>query len=318
MNDDERQTRSKLMELFSRQGLNPRTDLGQNFLIDLNLIEFVVAEAGLGPKDVVLEIGAGTGGMTTFLAQQAGDVVSVEIDPNMHRLATEKVAPYPNVTLLNTDALKTKNTFAPEVLAAVDEKLSARADRRLKLVANLPYSVATPVVANLVATELPWERMVVTIQLELAQRMAARPGTADYSALSVWLQAQCRIKILKSLGPTVFWPRPKVHSAIVKILPDPAARASIADRPFFLDFARRLFHHRRKFLRSVLVGMYRHELEKSQVDGVLRESGLNEQARAEALDPPTLVALANRVHTLLQEEGRTTEDTESTEEAKDF
>ena len=278
---DERQTRSHLKSLFHERGLHPRTDLGQNFLIDLNLLEFVVQEADLGPDDVVLEIGAGTGGMTTFLARQAAAVVSVEVDRRIIELTRAAVAPYANVTLLNQDALKNKNRFAPEVLDAVESRLAEAPGRRLKLIANLPYNIATPVISNLVASDLPWERMVVTIQWELGERMIAEPGTSDYSALSVWLQSQCRVKMLKRLPPSVFWPRPKVNSAIVKLRPDERARRQIADRPFFQDFLRRLFTQRRKYLRGVLHSMYRKELTKEQVDALLAEIELKENVRAE-------------------------------------
>jgi 16S rRNA (adenine1518-N6/adenine1519-N6)-dimethyltransferase len=299
MRDAQRQTRSHLMSLFERHGFHPRTDLGQNFLIDLNLIELIVRQADLGPRDVVLEIGAGTGGMTAFLAQEAGAVVSVEYDRNMHALAQEAVAGFDNVTLLQTDALKNKNRFAGPVLEAVGTALAAAPDRRLKLVANLPYNIATPVVSNLVATDLPWERMVVTIQLELAERMIAEPGTEQYGAMSVWLQTQCHVRLLRRLNPTVFWPRPQVNSAIVRIVPDTAGRDAIADRPFFQDFLRRLFQKRRKVMRSVLAGMYRKQLSKPQIDAVLEEAGLGEQSRAEQLDSGTLRMLGNRMYNAL-------------------
>jgi 16S rRNA (adenine1518-N6/adenine1519-N6)-dimethyltransferase len=299
MRDAQRQTRSHLMALFERHGFHPRTDLGQNFLIDLNLIELIVRQADLGPRDVVLEVGAGTGGMTAFLAQQAAAVVSVEYDRNMHALAQEAVAGFENVTLLQTDALKNKNRFARPVLDAVATKLAEASGRRLKLVANLPYNIATPVVSNLVATDLPWERMVVTIQVELAERMIAEPGTAQYGALSVWLQTQCHVRLLRRLKPTVFWPRPQVNSAIVRIVPDAAGREAIADRPFFQDFVRRLFQKRRKLMRSVLVGMYRKQLSKAGIDAVLDEAGLGEHVRAEQLDPGTLRTLANRMYNAL-------------------
>ena len=296
MHEALRQTRSYLMELFEQHGFHPRTDLGQNFLIDLNIVDFIVREANLDENDVVLEIGAGTGGMSTFLAQQAAAVVSVEIDQRMYELAHEVVGHLDNVTLLNCDALKNKNTISPEVLSVVQERLDAAPNRRLKLVANLPYNVATPVISNLVATDLPWERMVVTIQLELAERMTARPGSSDYGALSVWLQSQCRVKLIKRLPPNVFWPRPKVNSAIVKIQQDPARRARIVDREFYQDFLRRLFHLRRKFLRTVLAGMYRKQLTKPQIDAVLTEMELTADTRAERLEPAQLIDLANRLH----------------------
>lgn len=295
-----RQTRSHLMELFERHGFHPRSDRGQNFLIDLNLVAFIVGQAELGPNDVVLEVGAGTGGMTTFLAERAARVVSVEVDRHMILLAREAIEPYSNVTLIDCDALKNKNTLSPVVLAAVERDLAEVPGRQLKLVSNLPYNIATPIVSNLVATELPWERMVVTIQLELAERMTAKPRTSDYGALSAWLQSQARVKILKRLSPTVFWPRPQVNSAIVRVFPDRRAQAKINDRPFFQDFLRRLFQQRRKLLRTVLTGMYRKQLDKSQVDSILKEMQLSENMRAEELEVPALLELSNRFRELLR------------------
>jgi 16S rRNA (adenine1518-N6/adenine1519-N6)-dimethyltransferase len=292
MKDANRQTRSYLMDLFSEQGFHPRGDLGQNFLIDLNLIGYVVEAAELGPADVVLEVGTGTGGMTTFLAQQAAHVISVDVDPNMYHLAQKAVEGLENVTLLNCDALKNKGTIAPEVLDAIRSRLAEDPERQLKLVANLPYSIATPLVSNLVAGDVPWSMMVITIQWELAQKMRARPGWEDYGALSVWLQSQCRVKVLKKLPPTVFWPRPKVNSAIVRLLPDPRAARRIGDREFFHDFVRRVFTQRRKQLRSVLVGMYRKELNKPDIDVILDAMNVKEGARAEELDTKTLVDMA--------------------------
>lgn len=302
MKNADRQTRSYLMDLFAEHGFNPRTDLGQNFLIDLNIIDYIVDAAELSPTDVVLEVGAGTGGMTSFLAQTAAAVISVELDTNMYMLASQIAAPYENVTLLHCDALKNKNHFNPTVLEAIDRELAVDPNRRLKLVANLPYSVATPVVSNLVATDLPWTRMVVTIQYELGLRMQAKPSQSSYGSLSVWLQSQCRVKLLKKLGPTVFWPRPKVDSAIVKITPNRGAAAQIADRPFFQDYIRRLFHQRRKLLRSVLVGMYRKQMAKTEIDELLASMELGENARAEELPVETHVDLANRLHARIHDE----------------
>lgn len=296
MNEAERQTRSHLMALFQRHGFNPRRDLGQNFLIDVNLVEFIANSAELTSRDVVLEVGAGTGGMTAFLVRKAGHVVSVELDENVFPLAQEAVADADNVTLLKTDVLHNKNTLSPEVLSVVQEKLDAIPDSRLKLVSNLPYNVATPVVSNLVATELPWKRMVITIQLELGQRMTAKPGTSHYGALSAWLQAQCFVKILKRLGSQVFWPRPKVNSAIVLLRPQSERRGLIHDRDFYHDFVRRLFHQRRKLMRGVLKGMYRKQIEKPVVDEILAEMNFQEGARAEQQSVDRLVALANRFY----------------------
>jgi len=296
MKDVQRQTRSYLMTLFRQHGMNPRGDLGQNFLIDVNLIEFAVRNAELKPSDLVLEVGSGTGGMTAFLAREAGKVISVDIDKNMSALAAEAVKDFDNVTLVNQDILKNKNTLAPEVVSLIWDKLSQLRDGQLKLVANLPYSVGTPVISNLIASDLPWQRMVCTIQWELAEKMAAEPKTSKYGALSVWIQSQASVRILRKLGPKVFWPRPKVDSAIVSIWRNPEAAARINDRKFFLDFLRRMFSQRRKHLRSVLIGMYRKQLTKEDVDGLLAELEHKPDDRAELLDVVTLIRLGNRVH----------------------
>jgi len=302
MPDPLRQTKTHLQELLSQFGINPRTDLGQNYLIDLNIVEFIVEQAQLSERDVVLEVGTGTGGMTAFMTQQAGHVVSVEVDRNMHAMAAAQLGNRENLTLMRVDALRNKNHLADEVIEEVRRQLDADSGRRLKLVANLPYNIATPIVSNLVATDLPWDRMVITIQLELGLRMQASPGKSTYGALSVWLQSQCFVKLLKRLPPTVFWPRPKVNSAIMQLVPNPPGRDEIADRPFLQDFLRRLFHQRRKMLRSVLVGMYRKQIDKSEIDAILKEMEFTETTRAEELPPRTLVELSNRLHQRIQEQ----------------
>ncbi|MEP3481300.1 MAG: 16S rRNA (adenine(1518)-N(6)/adenine(1519)-N(6))-dimethyltransferase RsmA [Fuerstiella sp.] len=301
MKDASRQTRSYLMDLFKAHGFNPRSDLGQNFLIDINLIEFAVRSAELTKDDLVLEVGPGTGGMTTFLSEEAGEVISVEVDRNMFALATKATEDCDNVTLLNCDILKNKNTISPVVTDLLKQKLAEHPGRKLKLVANLPYNVATPVISNLVASDLPWQKMVATIQLELGEKMIAEPGGTGYGALSIWLQSQCSVRIIRRLSPKVFWPRPKVNSAIVSLWRHDGRGDRIDDKPFFLDFLRRLFHQRRKLLRSVLVGMYRRELSKTRVDEVLAEMGHPPDARAEQLDVPTFVKLGNRFAEVVQE-----------------
>ncbi len=289
------------MELFQKHGFNPRSDLGQNFLIDINLIEFAVRAAELSRDDLVLEVGPGTGGMTTFLSAEAGRVISVEVDRNMFALATEATHHCDNVTLINRDILKNKNTIAPEITDLLHGALADRPGSNLKLVANLPYSVATPVISNLVASDLPWQKMVCTIQLELGEKMIAEPGTSSYGSLSVWLQSQCSVRIIRRLGPKVFWPRPRVNSAIVSIWRHDGRGARIEDRKFFLDFLRRLFHHRRKLLRRVLVAMYSKQLSKPDVDAILEEQGHDRETRAEALDVPTLVKLGNKFCTAVRD-----------------
>ncbi len=293
MDQPERQTRSRLMQLFNARGYHPRHDLGQNFLIDLNLLEIVVESADLQPHDIVLEVGTGTGGMTNFLADKAAWVVSVEIDPKVHGLARESTADRSNVTLLNCDILHSKNQIAPEVLDELRRRIDSLPQSRVKLVANLPYSVATPVISNLIAGELPWVLMVVTIQWELGVRMQAGPHASDYSGLSVWLQSQCHLEILKRLPPTVFWPRPKVDSAIVRITPDESRRALIGDRRFFQEFIRRIFTQRRKHLRGVLSAEYKNRIPRERIETILAAESTDPNVRAEELPPDQLVRIAS-------------------------
>lgn len=294
MSDPERQTGTRIRRLFEQAGLKPRHDLGQNFLIDLNLLALIVQSAELTPHDVVLEVGTGTGSLTAQLAQRAGRVIAVEYDPQMARLTSAAVADRANVTLLNQDVLKNKNHLAEEVLRELASALACESASGLKLVANLPYQVATPVISNLVATDLPWSRMIVTIQWELAERMTARPKMSDYSSLSVWLQAQCRLEILRRLPPTVFWPRPKVDSAILRIDRDALRESQIVDRAGFHDFLRDIFTQRRKHLIGVVAKSS--TVDRAVLEAIHRELDLPVSVRAEELGVEQLVEYHNRLH----------------------
>jgi len=158
---------------------------------------------------------------------------------------------------------------------------------RLKLVANLPYAVATPVISNFLLSEVVFERMVVTVQWEIAERLMAMPGTKDYGALAVLVQSVADVAILRRLPPAVFFPRPQVASAIVKVTPSAAKRAEVGDVPRFRNFLRDLYTHRRKNLRAALVSLPEKKFDKEQVDRKLAELNLEPTVRAEALDLAT-------------------------------
>lgn len=295
-----RQTQSFLIQRFQEAGIHPETRHGQNFLIDLNLLDLLVRKANLGPQDVVLEVGTGLGSLTARMASLAAAVVTVEIDPRLYQLASEELGGLPNVTMLQQDALKNKNTLHPAVLAAVKEKLAAYPGSYFKLVANLPYNVATPILSNLLTADPLPLSLTVTIQKELADRIVASPGTKDYSALSIWMQSLCAIEIVREMPPQVFWPRPKVTSAIIHIIPHPGKRATIPDVEFFHSFIRSLFLHRRKFLRSGLATSFKDQLDKSVIDDVLAAFGFPTDVRAEQLDVQTFIALADAFHQRLK------------------
>ncbi len=289
------QTLSFLRQRFAEVGIYPVKRHGQNFLIDLNLLRLIVESADLQPQDVVLEVGTGTGGLTEQMAPRVAHVVTVEVDPSLYQLASEELIDLANVTMLKQDALRNKNAFAPQVLEALRSSLEGSPDRRLKLVANLPYNIATPVISNLLFHEPPPVGMTVTIQKELADRMAAAPATRDYSALSVWVQSQCTVEIVRTLPPTAFWPRPLVTSAILKVDFRPELRARIPDLHGFHEFVRSMFLHRRKFLRGVLVSALKNQLGKADVDALLAAAGHGSTARAEELSVTDFLSLYKAV-----------------------
>jgi 16S rRNA (adenine1518-N6/adenine1519-N6)-dimethyltransferase len=290
-----RQTKTFLMERFREMGIRPATRHGQNFLIDLNLHRLIVDSAELTDQDVVLEVGTGTGAITSLVAERAAAVVTVEIDRHLFELASEMLIDYPNVTMLHIDALKNKNRFNQEVVEAVGQQLAEAPGRRLKLVANLPYNIATPVLSNLLAWEYTPHSMVATIQKELADRIVAQPWSKDYGALSVWIQCQADAEIIRIMAPSVFWPPPKVESAIIRIVVDPERRAAVQDLRYFHEFTKAIFIHRRKFLRANVVAALKGVLDKAEVDEILAKMELSDDVRTEQLDVPTLLRLTELV-----------------------
>jgi 16S rRNA (adenine1518-N6/adenine1519-N6)-dimethyltransferase len=279
-----RQTLSYIRHLLESRGIRPKNKLGQNFLVDLNLVDVIVQTAQLSNADAVLEVGTGTGSLTARLSDRAGAVVSVEIASDFHRMASGMLAGRPNLTLLHADVLERKNEINPDVYRAWDDAAAKAGCTNRKLIANLPYAVATPVIGNLLISHVPIERMVVMVQMELAERMTALPSTKDYSALAVLVQSLADVQIVRRLGPQVFWPPPKVDSAIILIQPSAAKRKLISDPVRLRAFLRDLYTHRRKNLRQALVGWPSGKKDKTDVDAKLAELGIDGSVRAETLD----------------------------------
>jgi 16S rRNA (adenine1518-N6/adenine1519-N6)-dimethyltransferase len=284
-------TKTEIREALAEAGLRPDTARGQHFLVDGNLMRRLVAEADLGPADTVLEVGAGVGNLTGLLAEAAGRVVAVEVDPRVAAVARNRLEAAENVDLIAADALADKHHVNREVVAAV-----GRAREVLggpwKLVANLPYQIATPLVVDLVLDPDPPARLVFTVQEEVADRLAAAPDTRAYGPVSVLVQAVADVAVLRRLPPDVFWPRPAVRSAMVRIRPSEAKRTRVADLAPLRRTVTGLFAHRRKrAARSLALAEPSGGGAQAWADR-LEACGLDPSARAEAYTVEEIVRLA--------------------------
>ena len=284
-------TARDLRALFEARGLRPRSRFGQNFLVDPNVVDAILRDAGVGPGETVLEIGPGPGILTDRLLDAGAFVVAVEIDADLHALLQEQFAGEGRLALLHRDVLESKHRIAREVLDAVD---AARAGGAWRVVANLPYQVAAPVIGDLIGLPEPPVEILATVQLEVADRLASPPGRPEYGPLSVAVAlASSSVETLRTLPPDVFWPRPKVRSAVVRIRPDVRRRDAAGDWGAVETFLRRAFRHRRKALRGGL----RHAagVDDATLDAAFAAAEVDPGARAETLSPETLLALGREL-----------------------
>jgi 16S rRNA (adenine1518-N6/adenine1519-N6)-dimethyltransferase len=275
------QTLSDIRELLSTAGLAPRHRYGQNFLVDLNLMRKLVAAAELKPTDVVLEVGPGTGSLTELLLESGARVVACEIDHGLQNMLRSKFGELEpeRFTLVAGDALAGKHAINPDVLAALREKAPA-AGGVYKLVANLPYQIATPLLLELLYGAPPFERLVCTIQKEVGERLMAGSKTDAYGPISVVAQTLAQIETIAVLPASAFWPRPKIESVMLKITPTPRCTWP-PDTPGFVNFVRSAFQQRRKKLTGALRGV------TSDPPALLGHAQVDPNARAEELSPPS-------------------------------
>ena len=237
-----RQTQSYLRSLFAQRGISPRHRLGQNFLIDLNIHELIVDAAGVGPATWSWRSGRGPGPSRRLMASRGASVVAVDVDPAMAALTEEAVADLVRTSgCLNIDALASKNALNPVVLETCVQRLAAgTAQAASSWSPTCPTTSRRRSLRTCLSIPCSARRMVVTIQRELAERMIACPVLAAYGALSVLIQALADCSIVRVLPPSVFWPRPKVESAVVSVRPDPQRRAAI-DVSWFHEVLRKVF-----------------------------------------------------------------------------
>ena len=281
-------TKQQLEQLLADAQIAPRHRLGQNFLIDLNLMRLLVDTAALTQRDTVLEVGCGAGSLTHLLAERAGAVVAVEIDRELAQLAAGELQGRPNVSLICADILARKSAIEPAVLQAIAQARQLLAGP-LVLVANLPFQVASPLIIDLLLERDMPEGIFITVQAEVAQRMAAQAGTHAYGLLSILMQATGRVDLLRRIKPQAFWPMPNVHSAMISWRRDAARCLDIRDMFKLKKAVELLLGHRRKTIRNCLA------LADAQADyePLLLRLGISSDDRGETLGPDKFVALAN-------------------------
>lgn len=281
-------TKQDIQRLLQNAQVRPRRRWGQNFLIDLNLMRLLVDHAGIDKSDVVLEVGTGTGSLTSLLAARAAHIVTVDIDPALSRIARDELVDFENITFFHCDALANKNTIAPDILTAVCET-SKSFGGNYKLVANLPYQIASPLMINLILHRQMPAGIYVTIQAEVADRILAKPGSKAYGMLSIFMQATGQVRQLKRLSPQVFWPMPKVHSAMITWKPDQSKLAAIKSLTALRQCIDLLLGHRRKKIKTCL----ERGLSGSDYTSILEQLDIDPHIRGELLWPEQYVELAN-------------------------
>lgn len=271
--------RGQLKALLKQAGIRPRRTSGQNFLVEDKLAEAIARDGEATPEDVILEIGTGFGILTEHLCRLAGRVVSVEKDRKLQVVARELLAEFTNLIIYDGDVLATKNSLNPGLLELLEGELAG--GRRLRVVANLPYNIATPLVILLLAAELPLDAIVVMVQLEAAERFCAHQGDEKFGAVSLLCEALCeRVEIVRRVPRDVFVPRPKVTSAVVRLIPRADRHAGFGP---FAALVRGLFNYRRKHLGKAAKLAAKQDPGLGWVSAAIAASGFDPETRLEQL-----------------------------------
>ena len=257
---------------------------GQNFLIDEHVLEKIISAAGIGPDDFVVELGPGIGTMTQYLAHAARGVAAVEIDKALIPILQDTLSAYDNVTVINEDVLKVD-------LKELAEKMNE--GRPVKVVANLPYYITTPIIMGLFESHVPVESITVMVQKEVAERMQAGPGTKDYGALSLAVQYYAEPYIVANVPPNCFMPRPNVGSAVIRLQVHENPDVKVQDESLMFRIIRASFNQRRKTLQNSISHDPQLGISKEVVAKILEELGLSATIRGEALSLQQFAAFSD-------------------------
>lgn len=282
----------KTKEIMQKYGFSLKKSLGQNFLIDQNILWNIVSAANLDESKGVLEIGPGIGALTEQLASQAGKVVAIEIDQRLMVILQETLSAYEHVEVIHGDVLKLDlKSIAKEHFAGL---------KNFSVVANLPYYVTTPIIMKLLEEQLPLENIVVMIQKEVAERLGAKPGGKDYGSLSVAVQFYCEPEIISIVPRTVFIPQPNVDSAVIRLKVRKEPPVSLLNRNHFFDVVQAAFAQRRKTLYNNLLSHFygkENKEGKGQLTAILEQCHIDPSRRGETLTIQEFAGISNTMVT---------------------
>ena len=272
------------IEVIQKYGFNFQKKFGQNFLIDTHVLDKIIEESGITKDDCVLEIGPGIGTMTQYLCENAREVIAVEIDKALIPILEDTLSAYNNVTVINDDILKV------DVQKIVDEK---NGGKPIKVVANLPYYITTPIIMGLFESHLPLKSITIMVQKEVADRMQVGPGTKDYGALSLAVQYYAKPEIVANVPPNCFMPRPTVGSAVTKLTRYEQPPVIVADEKLMFQIIRASFNQRRKTLVNGLTNASFLQVGKEKILEALDQMGQSASVRGETLSLEQFAQLTN-------------------------
>lgn len=274
------------IEIIQKYQFRFQKKFGQNFLIDTHVLDKIISSAGITKDDCVLEIGPGIGTMTQYLAENAREVVAVEIDKALIPILEETLGMYDNVTVINEDILKV------DINKIVEEK---NAGKPIKVVANLPYYITTPIIMGLFESQVPLESITIMVQKEVADRMQVGPGTKDYGALSLAVQYYAEPEIVANVPPNCFMPRPNVGSAVIRLTRHSEPPVMVKDEKFMFTLIRASFNQRRKTLVNGLSNAGIAGVTKETVAAALEKMGISATVRGETFTLEQFARLADEL-----------------------
>ncbi|WP_058305640.1 16S rRNA (adenine(1518)-N(6)/adenine(1519)-N(6))-dimethyltransferase RsmA [Gracilibacillus massiliensis] len=286
-------TPKRTKEIMNKYGFSFKKSLGQNFIIDVNILRNIITKAGITKEMDAIEIGPGIGALTEQLAIAANEVVAFEIDGRLLPILEDTLNPYNNINIINQDILKAN-------MMEIWNRYF-QGDRLVKVVANLPYYITTPILMQLLMAKLPISSITVMIQKEVAERMAAKESTKEYGSLSIAIQYYTEASVEMIVPKTVFMPQPRVDSAVLHLKMREKPPVQVENEPFFFNFVQSSFQQRRKTLRNNLSRHFKDKLSKPELEAGFEKIGIDGTRRGESLTIKEFAELSNYFYQQIKE-----------------